>query len=145
MPFRRDLRPPGRARNRNMIMQQSDQVIVKLENVVVEAACGMHPWERHPERPNKLSIDVTLFAKLNARRLRDFGYIDYDQIRNFLKQLPSRPHTELLETLLDEIVEKCFVDERVEACRVSIMKLSIFNEVGAAGVEVYRTRSHWKG
>jgi 7,8-dihydroneopterin aldolase/epimerase/oxygenase len=126
-----------------MSTEQSDHVVVKLENVIVEAACGVHPWERHPERPNKLSIDVTLFAKLRERRLSEFGYINYDHIRDFLKQFPTRPHTELLETLLDEIVAKCFEDPRVDACRVSVMKLSIFNEVGAAGVEVYRTRANW--
>ena len=126
-----------------MSTEKSDHVVVKLENVVVEAACGVHPWERHPERPNKLSINVTLFASLRERRLREFGYINYDHIRNFLKQFPTRPHTELLETLLDEIVDKCFEDPRVDACRVSIMKLTIFNEVGAAGVEVYRTRANW--
>jgi 7,8-dihydroneopterin aldolase/epimerase/oxygenase len=126
-----------------MNLNQSDHVIVKLRNVIVETPCGVHPWERHPERPNKLSIDVTLFAKLVHRRLEEFGYIDYDKIRDFLKQFPNRPHTELLETLLDEIVDKCFADDRVDACRVSIMKLSIFNEVEAAGVEVYRTRAQW--
>jgi dihydroneopterin aldolase len=126
-----------------MKLNQTDHVIVKLKNVVVETSCGVHPWERHPERPNKLSIDVTLYAKLEHRRLEQFGYIDYDKIRDFLKQFRTRPHTELLETLLDDIVDKCFADDRVDACLVSIMKLSIFNEVEAAGVEVYRTRAQW--
>jgi 7,8-dihydroneopterin aldolase/epimerase/oxygenase len=120
-----------------------DHVEVKLRNVIVEARCGLHPWEQHPERPNRLLINVTLFASLNTRRLEQFGFIDYDGIRDFLRQFPSRPHTALLETLLDEIVDKCFVDERVDACRVSIMKLDIFNEAEAAGVEVYRTRAQW--
>ena len=123
---------------------QSDHVVVRLRNVVVETSCGIHPWEQYPERPNKLSIDVTLYAKLDQRRLKDFGYIDYDHIRDFLKQLPNRPHTPLLETLLDEIVDRCFLDERVNSCRVSVLKLNIFNETGAAGVEVYRTRAQWK-
>jgi 7,8-dihydroneopterin aldolase/epimerase/oxygenase len=126
-----------------MNITPSDHIIVKLKNVVVETSCGIHPWEKHPERPNRLSISVTLFAKLEQRRLAQFGYIDYDHIRNFLKGFPSRPHTPLLETLLDEIVDKCFVDERVSACHVAIMKLDIFNEAEAAGVEVYRTRENW--
>ena len=58
----------------------------------------------------------------------EFGYIDHDDLRSFLKGFPSRPHTPLLETLLDEIVDKCFADQRVDACHVSIMKLDIFNE-----------------
>ncbi|MBR0692876.1 dihydroneopterin aldolase [Bradyrhizobium lablabi] len=122
---------------------ESDHVVVRLKNVVVEAACGIHPWEQHPERPNRLSINVTLFAALGERRLAEFGYIDYDGIRDFLKGFPARPHTPLLETLLDEIVDKCFADARVSSCRVSIMKLDIFNEAEAAGVEVYRTRANW--
>jgi 7,8-dihydroneopterin aldolase/epimerase/oxygenase len=126
-----------------MSITQSDHVVVRLKNVVVETSCGLHPWEQHPERPNRLSINVTLYAKLGHRRLAEFGYIDYDDLRNFLKGFPSRPHTPLLETLLDEIVDKCFADERVDACHVSIMKPDIFNEVEAAGVEVYRTRANW--
>jgi dihydroneopterin aldolase len=127
-----------------MNFAQSDHLIVSLKNVVVETSCGIHPWEQHPERPNKISISVTLFAKLDHRRLATFGYIDYDRIRDFLKQFPKRPHTPLLETLLDEIVEECFVDDRVDACHVSILKLNIFNEAEAAGVEIYRTRAMWK-
>ena len=121
----------------------NDRIEVKLNNVVVECRCGVHPWEKHPERPNRLSISITLFAGLNSRRIAEFGYIDYDQIRDFLKTFPARPHTDLLETILDEIVERCFADERVDACRVSILKLDIFNEAESAGVEVYRTRAAW--
>jgi dihydroneopterin aldolase len=127
----------------SMNSTQFDHIKVKLRNVIVETSCGVHAWERYPEHPNRLSINVTLFAKLGYRRLEQFGYIDYDHIRDFLKQFPSRPHTALLETLLDEIVDKCFIDDRVDACHVSIMKLDIFNEVEAAGVEVYRTRERW--
>ena len=90
-----------------------------------------------------MSVNVTLFATLNSQRIEQFGYIDYDGIRDFLKGFPARPHTDLLETLLDEVVEKCFADNRVEACRVSILKLDIFNEAESAGVEVYRTRAAW--
>jgi dihydroneopterin aldolase len=96
-----------------------------------------------PERHRLGAYNVTLYAKLSHRRLAEFGYIDYDDLRSFLKGFPSRPHTPLLETLLDEIVDKCFADQRVDACHVSIMKLDIFNEVEAAGVEVYRTRANW--
>jgi 7,8-dihydroneopterin aldolase/epimerase/oxygenase len=127
-----------------MTFSQSDHLIVRLKNVVVETRCGIHPWEQHPERPNKLSIDISLFAKLEHRRLASFGYIDYDRIRDFLKQFPGRPHTPLLETLIDEIVDECFADERVDACHVSIVKLNIFNEA-EPGVEVYRTRAMWAG
>src|ERR1700755_175137 len=59
----------------------NDRIEVKLNNVVVECRCGVHPWEKHPERPNRLSISITLFAGLNSRRIAEFGYIYYDQIK----------------------------------------------------------------
>jgi dihydroneopterin aldolase len=66
--------------------------------------------------------------------------VDYDPVRDALKAWPSRPHTPLLETLLHELVELCFRNPRVSACRVSIMKPDIFNEAAGAGVEVYQIR-----
>ncbi len=68
------------------------------------------------------------------------GLIDYDPIRDALKAWPSRPHTDLLETLVDELVGLCFRHPAVQACRVSVLKPDIFNEAAAVGVEVYRRR-----
>ena len=73
------------------------------------------------------------------------AFIDYDRIRDFLKTFPSLPHTDLLETIVDEIVAKCFEDERIEACRVSVLKPDIFNETAGAGIEVFRTPTGWEG
>lgn len=105
------------------------------------ATVAFIPGRNYPERPNRLSINVTLFATLNCRP-EQFGYINYDHIRDFLKTFPSRPHTDLLETLLDEIVERCFADERPMRAGPA-MKLDIFNETEAAGVEAYCTRAAW--
>lgn len=109
-----------------------------LRDLVTEAHVGLHPWERHPERPTRLVVNVEMFARLDGPAA--LGLIDYDPVRQSLKSWPSRPHTDLLETLIDELVELCFRHKAVHACRVSVMKPDIFNEAAAAGVEVYRLR-----
>jgi dihydroneopterin aldolase len=73
------------------------------------------------------------------------GFIDYDHVRDFLNTFPSLAHTDLLETIVDEIVAKCFENDRVEACRVSVLKPDIFGEAEAAGLAVFRTRASWQG
>jgi dihydroneopterin aldolase len=73
------------------------------------------------------------------------GYINYDYVRDFLKTLGARPHIDLLETIVDEIVAECFRLDRVEACRVSVMKQTIFHEAEGAGIEAFRTRAAWNG
>jgi 7,8-dihydroneopterin aldolase/epimerase/oxygenase len=120
-----------------------DHVRAVIFDTIVERRCGL--WERHPERPNRLKVTVEMFAALPSGPMGAGAFIDYDHVRDFLKTFPSLPHTDLLETIVDEIVAKCFENERVEACRVAVLKLDIFNEAEAAGVEVFRTRASWEG
>ena len=122
-----------------------DHVRAVIFDTIVERRCGLHPWERHPERPNRLKVTVEMFAALPSGPMGAGAFIDYDRVRDFLKTFPSLPHTDLLETIVDEIVAKCFENERVEACRVVVLKPDIFNEAEAAGVEVFRTRASWEG
>ncbi len=112
---------------------EADYVKAILKNVQTEASIGLHPWERHPERPSKLIVNVEMFAQGTV-------FLDYDPVRAAIKAWPGRAHTDLLETLAEEIVAVCFANARVEACRVSVVKPDIFNEAGGAGIEFYRVR-----
>jgi 7,8-dihydroneopterin aldolase/epimerase/oxygenase len=120
----------------------SDHIRVVLRDVEVEAHVGLHPWERHPERPSRLLVTVEMFAHLPRTHAAAGAtpLIDYDRIRNGLRGWSSRPHTPLLETLAEEVVALSFADAAVEACRVSVVKPDIFNEAAGAGVEIYRVR-----
>ena len=112
-------------------------VRVVLRNVHAEARVGLHPWERHPERPARLLVTVEMFAPDGPEGP---PFIDYDRIRDALRAWPSRPHTDLLETLAEELVALCFAAPEVRACRVAVLKPDIFNEAEAAGVEFFRVR-----
>jgi|SRR6266567_4208987 len=120
----------------------SDYIGVVLRDVEVEAHVGLHPWEQHPERPSRLLVTVEMFAHLARSHAVASAkpVIDYDRVRNGLRGWSSRPHTPLLETLAEEVVALCLGDLAVEACRVSIVKPDIFNDVAGAGVEIYRVR-----
>jgi dihydroneopterin aldolase len=122
--------------------QSGSHIRVMLRDIETEAHVGLHAWERHPERPTRLIVNVEMFAPLTRPLSAETAdtIIDYDPVRVALRAWPTRPHTPLLETLLHELVELCFRDPRVSACRVSIMKPDIFNEAAGAGVEVYQIR-----
>ena len=110
-----------------------------LRDVVTEVRLGLHPWERHPERLQRIVVNVELFVRQAKVKGRE-SFVDYDTVRDELKTWPRRDHVDLIETLLEELVTLCFRDARVDACRVSIVKPDIFNEAGGAGVEFYRVR-----
>ncbi len=113
-----------------------------LRDVETETSLGLHPWEQHPQRLTRLVVNVDMYALLadGLRGETEAALIDYDMVRAALRTWPGRPHTMLIETLLEELVDLCFRNKRVSACRVSIMKPDIFNEAAGAGVEVFMRR-----
>ncbi len=45
-------------------LQSGSHIRVVLRDVETEAHVGLHPWERHPERPTRLIVNVEMFAPL---------------------------------------------------------------------------------
>ena len=118
-----------------------DHVRVLLSDVAVDVRIGLHPWERHPERPTRLIVNVEMFAAWPlAKTGADGGFIDYDRVRDHVASWRDRDHVELLETLVEELIGVCFALSPVEACRVRITKPDIFPEAAGAGVEIFRRR-----
>ena len=111
-----------------------------LRGVRTEAHVGRHAWERHAERPARLIVDVDMLAPTEGPAGVAGPLIDYDIVRDAVRAWPGRPHTDLLETLAEELVALCFSIPAVQACRVSVQKPDIFNEADAAGIELFRVR-----
>jgi dihydroneopterin aldolase len=119
-----------------------DYLCATLRRIEVEVKVGLHPWELHPEKPTRLWVEVDLYALNPPRRPAALHQvIDYDRLRNYVRTWQHKPHTPLLETLAEELVEFGFEDHRVDAIRVSLLKPDIFNEVDGAGVELFRWRA----
>lgn len=89
---------------------------LRVDNMKV----GIADWERHPDKTQPILVDVALYRAvgvLNAQSIDDcINYVHV--ISHVTEKWPKRPHTDLLETLLEELVAVCFEDARVDACRV---------------------------
>jgi dihydroneopterin aldolase len=125
------------------LFSAEDHIVVVLDEVCVNISCGLHPWERHPERPTRLLISARLYAPLTTPRAGDAPIIDYDVVRNRILSLENEGHIDLLETVADLVVDACFANDRVVACDLKIRKPDIYNESRGAGIDMYRTRARW--
>ncbi len=117
---------------------------IRLIDVDVMVSCGLHPWEQHPQRPNRLRVNVHVYSRAGV--VRDVppswgDFIDYDRIYCAIIAWEHRPHTPLLETLAEDLLATCFADPRVDAVRVCVIKPEIFSKAAGAGVEMYRLRN----
>lgn len=117
-------------------------VQVLMQGVKLEANVGVHPWEKHPERPTVLVIDLTL--EFEHATYLALGHVDYDPLRNFIKELSNKPHIEWLETIADKILRAAFSMTRAERVTLQIVKPEIFNEVDAVGVRFDVLRQDFK-
>ena len=39
-----------------------------IRDLVTEVRLGLHPWERHPEKPQRIVINVEMYAAPQSRR-----------------------------------------------------------------------------
>lgn len=113
-----------------------------IRDLVTHIRLGVHAHERHPDKPQRVIVNVEMFSD-GTSHLQGEGLasvIDYDPIHAAIAAWEGRPHVLLIETLLEELIALCFRDARVRACKVSIAKPDIYDAAAAAGVEIYRVR-----
>lgn len=111
---------------------------IRVDNMKV----GVAAWEKHPDKTQLIFVDVALYRAIGAFATNSIddcmNYVDV--IQHITDTWPHRPHTDLLETLLQELVTFCFKDKKVDACRVKIRKPHVFNGMAIPSVEIFRLR-----
>jgi len=118
-----------------------------LHDLVVEVKVGIRDWERTGGKTQKLLVDIDLYRfdrHFKGKRIEDC--MDYSVPYEFImREWPKRKHTELIETLAEELVEVCFRDKKADAVRVAIRKPHVFNGNAVPGIEFFRHRRPAKG
>lgn len=122
-------------------MSSPSTVSIAFERVAVDVHVGEHAWEQHPERPTRLHLDLTLTFAYADYTGKHGGYVDYDPLRAFLRELERGPHTNKLETIAQRILTACFQETPAERVKLSIIKPDIFNEMQGAGLVYDVTRA----
>lgn len=116
---------------------------VSMTDVRVVVKIGILDWERHPDKKQLLIVDVDLFQcpaePFKGKKIEDcINYVPvFDYITN---EWPNRPHTDLLEMLLEDLAAFCFKQPKVTACRVRIQKPHVLDGQVLPAIEFYRQK-----
>ncbi len=111
-------------------------IALAFKGVELNVQVGAHPWEKFPEHPTRLHLDLSLTFAYADYQAVPRGYVDYDPIRAFLKSLEKRPHIITLEEIARDIVAACFSLTNAARVSLSIMKPDIFVEVQGVGLVI---------
>lgn len=109
-----------------------------LEDVRLPAKVGVYAREK--KGPQVLRFDVTVDVTRTSRADRLREVLSYEDVMNLLRDVCAGPRVDLLETLADRIFERLFAQARVKGATVRIAKPRIFEEAGAAGIVVRKSR-----
>jgi len=115
----------------------SDCRRVFLRNFQVMSNIGVHDFEKRAEQ--RVLFNVELYVPLADSTPKDdelHEVLDYDFIRDTIVQRLSRGHTQLQETLCDDIARTLLAHPKVRAVQVSTQKPDVYPDCDAVGVEV---------
>jgi dihydroneopterin aldolase len=113
-----------------------------LKNYDILINIGVHDFEKKAEQHVVINIDLYVPLKHNSPKEDDLSeVVDYDFMRETIKEIISHGHIHLQETLCDEIMTKMLAHPHVFAARVSTEKPDVYPDCDGVGVEIFRMKA----
>ena len=114
------------------------QRTIFLRDFEVIASIGIHTFER--QNPQRIIIDVELFLAEDAAggtgEDRIETVLDYDFLRERIREIVGGRHFNLQETLCAELLDLCLARGEVAGARVSTRKPDVYPDCDSVGVEM---------
>jgi dihydroneopterin aldolase len=112
-----------------------------LRDHVVEMHIGAHGFEKG--RTQRVIFNVELFVPYasstpQADELDEV--VDYDFVRELIRQRVQAGHVQLQETLCDDLASRLLAHPQVVAVRLSTCKPDVYPDCAGVGVEVFRAK-----
>jgi len=114
---------------------------VFIRDLMLTALIGVYRHEKENPQPIRINLDLAVKENLDANKDRLAEVVSYEDIADGVRKLVASGHVNLVETLAQRIADMCFNHQRVQAVRVRIEKLAVFEDAASAGVEIERYRS----
>ncbi|CAM3703022.1 dihydroneopterin aldolase [Polynucleobacter brandtiae] len=112
-----------------------------LRDYEININIGVHEFEKQGEQRVILNVDLYIPLNLNTPSNDELDeVVDYDFMRETIRELSSHGHIQLQETFCDEIVAAMLMHPKVIAARVSTAKPDVYLDCHSVGVEVFRMK-----
>ena len=132
--------------SRSSILPDVGQRCVVIDDLRLRLFIGVHEHEKRARQEVAITVHMfvpeTLIPETGAPRSDDLAdYVSYAEIVDQLKQrAASTRHTNLVETLAEEVAALALADPRVASAVVDVRKTEIIPEAKGVGVIIHRQR-----
>ena len=132
-PTARLITPPSIADARSGIRHVFVRDLKQMSDI------GVHDHERKGPQRVRLNLDLAVYEGEVSHVSDDIkNVVCYEEITNAVRAVCARDHTNLVETLADDIATVCLTHVQVRSVRVRVEKLDVFEDVSSVGVEIER-------
>lgn len=114
---------------------------VFVRDLMVSACIGIYDHEKQGNQPVRINIDLTVREGDTDIADRFENVVCYEDVVKKTESIVGSGHTNLVETIAEEIASACLEDSRVFVARVRVEKLEAIANAASVGVEIERTRS----
>lgn len=107
----------------------------------LQLMCSIGIYEHEHAAPQRVRINLDLAVyEGEASAVADNidNVVCYEEITTAVRDVCARDHTNLVETLAEEIAHVCLVHTQVRSARVRVEKLDVFEDAFSVGVEIER-------
>lgn len=113
-----------------------DQILI--EGLVLPVFIGVFEHEYGVRQPVRFDVTVEIAPLGLEGEPEMHNIVRYDHIVADIKEIVSKGHIDLVETLAEDVAEICLSYDRTEQVCVTVAKLSAFAEAEAVGVRITR-------
>ncbi len=111
-------------------------------NIKVNMFIGICDFEYLQKQPVVVNFVAHGNPKFKPENINDC--LDYSKICTLVHSWADRPHVDLVESLLTELIEFGFIDSRILALDIEILKPNVILGANEVGVGAYITREQWE-
>ena len=102
---------------------------------------GVHDFEKKAEQRVILNVDLYVPLAMNTPTHDQLDeVVDYDFMRETIREIAAKGHIQLQETFCDDIISAMLAHPKVLAARVSTSKPDVYSDCHSVGVEVFRIK-----
>ena len=112
-----------------------------LRDHVVEMMIGAHDFEHGNTQRVIFNVELYVpYASSTPKADQLAEVVDYDFVREVIRQRVQAGHIQLQETLCDDLATSLLAHPQVLAVRLSSCKPDIYPDCAGVGVEVFRAK-----
>ena len=108
------------------------------KGITVDMFVGICDFEYKTKQ--EVIVNVIAYGKPDFNPTDISQCLDYSRVCGLVHKWADRPHVDLVETLLQEVIAFCFEDSRIELVDVEILKPAVIANTEHVGVGANLTR-----